>query len=114
MKALTTRRYKLSLVHQIPAEYVGASCSKLHGHDFKIDVTLDATQFSLKKLDAIVDQVLLKPYSEKPLPALQEQFTGEVIAAEFLRRLRTPDALGERCLSVQLVETRKNRFQAMA
>ena len=109
----------MSLVHQIPAEFVGNECSQLHGHDFKVDVVVagmpdPVTGFLISRLelDRIVETTLLKPYREKPLHELQNKMTGEAIAARLFELLRAPSALGESCVSVNLIETRKNRFQA--
>lgn len=118
---LVTRRYNMSLVHQIPAEFVGSECSQLHGHDCKVDVTVVGSidertglVISRPNLDTIVEAAILKPYRDKPLNELQSNMTGEAIAAELLKRLRSPTALGDSCISVNLTETRKNRFQAFS
>jgi 6-pyruvoyl tetrahydropterin synthase len=113
MKRFLTRSYTLSLIHQIPAEFVGDECSNTHGHDFKVAVTLYEAEISIPYLDRVVETELLRPYRTQALKDLQLQFTGEALAHEFLTRLQA-GALGSRCISVQLVETRKNRFQALS
>ena len=118
---LLYRRYSISLVHQIPVEFVGDGCSHWHGHDFKFEVVISGLPdtksgqiLSTRSIDEIVERTILKPYTSQPLPQLQEKMTGESIAAEFFNRLRASEAFGDKVVALQMVETRKNRFQVLA
>jgi 6-pyruvoyl-tetrahydropterin synthase len=114
-----TRSYRLSVAHQIPEEFVGQDCARVHGHEFKVEVSMRAESHQAAKsphardiLDAVVEKEILAPFQNSYVNTQLIQTTGEVLALEFLSRLRA-SAIGENVMGVQLVETRNNRFQGL-
>jgi 6-pyruvoyltetrahydropterin/6-carboxytetrahydropterin synthase len=118
MKMLMTKRYSMSLVHLIPEDYVGKEASRLHGHDFKFEVTLQGTPnsegqiYNREHLDQLIQEQIIKPYHRTLINEYFKYGTGEFLAQEFLKKLRRTE-IGDAIVSVQLIETRKNRFQGV-
>ena len=114
-----TRRYNLSLLHSIPEDNVGIECSGLHGHDFKLEVTVTKSPdfssdnvINKNQLDHVVQTEILNPYNNTIINQSFSLGTGEVIAQNFLQKLKSVSDLPFRVVSVQLIETRKNFFKA--
>jgi 6-pyruvoyltetrahydropterin/6-carboxytetrahydropterin synthase len=124
-----TRRYSLPALHTLagpgfsPAknEQVFGACSRLHGHEYLVDVTLggavDGTTgllFSRDKLDEIVDLKIIQPFRGANLSDHFAHTTGEALALEFYRILEKgfPPTVQLRAVTVH--ETAKNSFIAGA
>lgn len=121
---LLTKRYGLSLTHIVPEDSSPGAPAELHGHNFKVDVTLRGEpdistglitlpaqgEISARDyLDNAFHELIFKKFNKKRVNDSLEHGTGEFLAIEFLRILQN-SLLGEAVVSVQLVETRKNRF----
>lgn len=119
MKMFLTKRYPLSVVHLIPEDYVGEAAARLHGHDLKFEVTLQGQPtadtheiMNREHLDIFINEQIIKPYHRTLINEYFRHGTGEYLAQELLKKLRSTE-IGESIVSVQLIETRKNRFQGV-
>jgi 6-pyruvoyl-tetrahydropterin synthase len=116
MKIHVTRAYKLSVAHFIPQDYVSPDQATLHGHEWKVAITLEKSQSTKRNWDAPYLDGLLKNQIENFQNCiLNEHFslgTGEVLAQSLLEQLRQSE-IGSQIMAVQLIETRKNRFQGV-
>lgn len=93
---------------------MGLGCSHLHGHDFKMEITLRSDQprshQQIAQLDEIVHSLIQVPYAGKPMHELLPVATGEAISLYFFDILRK-SILSEQVISIKLRETRKNQFK---
>jgi len=120
-----TKRYQLPALHQLKSESyseemnlrIFGPCSRLHGHDYAIEVTVSGDVdpktgilISRDELDQIVKSHLLEPFTGKNLSDHFSHTTGEALVLEFyglLRKQFSPPAFLSR-LTVN--ETAKNSF----
>ena len=117
MKIHVTRSYKLSVAHFIPQDYVSPDQTALHGHEWKVAVTLEKSKNEASSVwDAnYLDQILKERLEQFQNSILNEHLpngTGETLAKSLLEHFKLT-SLGPHLVAVQLVETRKNRFQGV-
>lgn len=120
-----TRAYTLSALHTLAGEgftveenrKVFGGCSRLHGHDYRIEVTVRAPLdpvshwlTSREELDRVVSEHLLHPLSGTNLSDTFRHTTGEALCLEFAALLegRLPQPL--RLVRLRVHETAKNAF----
>lgn len=120
-----TRSYPLPALHTLTGEgfseeenlQVFGPCSRLHGHDYRVEVTISGPVDSESgllmnrdALDGIVKKHLLEPFSGTNLSDHFRHTTGEALAAEFFAILS--DRLPTRVVlaRIRLHETAKNSF----
>lgn len=107
----------LSLSFQENFELFGP-CSRLHGHDYQIDVSIvgpvdsiSGLIFGRDELDRVIRERLIDPFRGQNLSDHFKQTTGEALAVEIYRILApgfvSPIALA----SVKVAETAKNSFR---
>ena len=126
-KALLTRRYKISAMHSLGNPDLSAEknkeifgpCYRLHGHDYKIDVTIEGEIDSRSGLctdrdllDEAVRQSLIEPYNKTNLNNAFTNTSGEALAAEFLLILEESLPETTKLKKVTLIETHRNTFEA--
>jgi 6-pyruvoyltetrahydropterin/6-carboxytetrahydropterin synthase len=120
-----TRRYQLPALHILSAPSLSAEenfsvfgpCSRLHGHDYQLEVTvsgsIDADSGLLMnrdELDRLVRKSLLDPYRGRNLSDYFPHTTGEALALEFHRILSSQLDSSVELDSITLRETAKNSF----
>lgn len=122
---LLTRRYALPALHALgnaelsskENEEVFGPCSRLHGHDYQIEITLrgpvdpdSGLVCNRDSFDRMVQENLIAPLSGTNLSDRFPVTTGEALAIEFYRiiLLLVPAPL-ELC-QVRVYETAKNSF----
>jgi 6-pyruvoyltetrahydropterin/6-carboxytetrahydropterin synthase len=121
-----TKSYHLPALHQLTNDSfsdeenmkVFGPCSRLHGHDYVIEITVSGTVdeysgvlFARDELDRIVDDKILGPFKGKNLSHYFTHTTGEALAVEF-HRILEPQFTSPTYLSRLTVnETAKNSFQ---
>lgn len=120
-----TRRYHLPALHILATPSLSQEenfkifgpCSRLHGHDYQLEVTvsggIDAQSGLLigrDELDRLVSATLLEPYRGTNLSDHFTHTTGEALALEFYRLLRLELDHRIELDSVTLRETAKNSF----
>jgi 6-pyruvoyltetrahydropterin/6-carboxytetrahydropterin synthase len=122
-----TKSYALPALHQLGVESLPAEenfkifgpCSRLHGHDYQVEVTVtgkvDAASGLLirrEQLDRIVEAELIERFKGRNLSHHFPHTTGEALAVEFYRLLK-PHFPPPTCLSrLTVLETAKNSFFA--
>jgi 6-pyruvoyltetrahydropterin/6-carboxytetrahydropterin synthase len=124
-----TRRYRLPALHTLSGtglsaaenESVFGACSRLHGHEYLVDVTLEGRidgesglVFSLDELDRVVSLRILEPYRGANLSDHFTHTTGEALALDFYRILEPEFPPTVRLRAVTVHETPKNSFTAEA
>lgn len=94
----------------------GDHCNKIHGHNYRLEVTLKGEPdpvsgliFSRDQLNQIVGQKILSVFNHQDLNKHMQHTSGEWIVSEWYRILKTTE-IGPLLVSVQLQETAKNRF----
>lgn len=120
-----TRRYQLPALHILSTPTLSAEenfsvfgpCSRLHGHDYQLEVTVsgsvDAGSGMLMNrddLDRLVAQSVLGPYRGRNLSDYFPHTTGEALALEFYRILSSVLGPSVELDSITLRETAKNSF----
>lgn len=120
-----SRRYSLPALHTLTGKgfskkknlQVFGPCSRLHGHDYQIEVTITGPIDAMTglmicrdELDSMVRNRLIEPYSGKNLSDHFLHTTGEALALEFHGILEPWIKDPLRLLSVTVRETRKNSF----
>ncbi len=126
LKRLTlTRQYQLPALHILSAPSLSAEenfsvfgpCSRLHGHDYQIEVTVSGSVdadsgllMSRDDLDRLVAKSLLEPYRGRNLSDYFPHTTGEALALEFYRILNSVLDPSVELDSITLRETAKNSF----
>ncbi|MCM2281285.1 MAG: 6-carboxytetrahydropterin synthase [Bdellovibrionaceae bacterium] len=127
MKVLFTRQYLIRALHHLenPAlsavenERLYGVCFRLHGHDYKVQVTIESEvdpatglcKFR-RELDAIVERELIQPFDGKNLNDTFRNTSGEALVNLFYDRLR-PHVPQEIRLALAIQETRKNYFERL-
>ncbi len=124
-----TRRYRLPALHTLSGaglsatenESVFGACSRLHGHEYLVDVTLEGpvegvsgVVFSVDELDRLVSLRILEPFRGANLSDHFAHTTGEALALDFYRILESEFPSTVRLLAVTVHETSKNSFTARA
>lgn len=125
MKTSFTRQYLIRSLHNLENpdatseenERLYGMCYRLHGHDYKVQVTIESDvdprtglcAFRLE-LDALVERELIGPFDGRCLNDSFQNTSGEALVHLFYERLRPhiPSHIGLR-LAIQ--ETRKNYFE---
>jgi 6-pyruvoyltetrahydropterin/6-carboxytetrahydropterin synthase len=120
-----SKRYQLPALHQLKSDHYSSetnqrifgACSRLHGHDYQLEVTLSGEADSHNgllinrdDLDRMVKQHCIDPFSGRNLSAHFSHTTGEALAVEFYKLLQQhlPPNLSLKRLTVN--ETAKNSF----
>ena len=110
-----TQTYKLRAMHRLP-DCVSIHGKSLHGHDYKIEVTcsgeIDSHTGLLihrDKMNAIVNDVLIKKYDKTYLNCYFEVSSGEVLCYTFFNELYQTE-LAPFLHEVKIQETHKNSF----
>lgn len=124
-RVFLTKRYQLPALHQLRGESyseemnlrIFGPCSRLHGHDYEIEVTVSGdvdpkTGILLHRdqLDEIVTQEILEPYTGANLSDHFPHTTGEALALEFFELLRRKFSPPPFLARVKVNETAKNSF----
>lgn len=120
-----SRRYSLPALHILQGEgfseaenqSVFGACSQIHGHDYRIEVTLtgpvDAVSgllFQRDLLDKTVRSLILDPMTGSCLNDFFAHTTGEALAVEFYDMLEGAFEPPVKLSSVKVHETAKNSF----
>jgi 6-pyruvoyltetrahydropterin/6-carboxytetrahydropterin synthase len=128
-KVVLTRRYRISAMHSLenidltPEQNreIFGPCYRLHGHDYKIDVSVSGKQnkksgmvVDRSELDHIVSESLVKPFDKKNLNHAFRNTSGEALSLEFFEILN--HALPEhiQLVGITVIETHRNTFEATA
>ena len=124
-KVYLIKRYQLPALHQLESESYSEEmnlrsfgpCSRLHGHDYEIEVTLSGEVdlgtgllVSRDRLDLVVKSLCIEPFVGTNLSDHFSHTTGEALALEFFSLLEPhlPSHLSLTRLTVN--ETAKNSF----
>lgn len=122
-----SRRYRLSALHQLGGSgfspeqdrQVFGPCSRLHGHEYILEVTVTGslpreTGLLVRRedLDEVVERAILERFQGRNLSETFPHTTGEALAREFFRLLADNLPGGLRLVSVKVRETSKNSFTA--
>jgi 6-pyruvoyltetrahydropterin/6-carboxytetrahydropterin synthase len=125
MRLTLTRRYQLPALHILSAPSLSAEenfsvfgpCSRLHGHDYQIEVTVSGRVdpdsgmlINRDDLDRLVAKAVLEPYRGRNLSDYFPHTTGEALALEFYRILGSVLDPPVELDSIILRETAKNSF----
>ncbi len=120
-----TRMYVIRALHNLENpdvsdtenERLYGMCFRLHGHDYKVMVSIEGPVDDLSgllpfrpELDRIVDEVLLRPLNGGCLNDHSTNTSGEALAHLWYERLR-PHLPPELHLRLAIQETRKNYFE---
>jgi 6-pyruvoyltetrahydropterin/6-carboxytetrahydropterin synthase len=126
-KVQLTRRYKISAMHSLgnpeltPEKNIEifGPCYRLHGHDYKVDVTV-AGEVDPKSglctdrdlLDEVIRETLVEPFHKTNLNHAFTNTSGEALAAEFFLILEEalPDTI--ELSKITINETHRNTFEA--
>lgn len=111
-----TKRFTFEASHQLP--WHGGKCKRLHGHSYKLEVTLCSESLNdngividFDVLSQIVDKAVVQRFDHQHLNEFFANPTAEVLALEIYRMVATIlKANGEdviRVSSVKLWETEK-------
>lgn len=126
-RILLTKSYPLPALHTLTGEGFSAEenlkifgpCSRLHGHDYRIEVTVSGPidrrsglVLNRDHLDSIVKDRLLKPFAGTNLSDHFQHTTGEALAAKFFEILNVSMPKGIVLMGIRLHETAKNSFIA--
>ena len=94
---------------------VFGKCFRLHGHDFKFELSLRGTPdpisgfvYPPEMLESIINKYIMEPYSGKNLNDFFSNPSGEGLVVEFYNIFK--EHLGEAVVSMGLQETLKNYF----
>jgi 6-pyruvoyltetrahydropterin/6-carboxytetrahydropterin synthase len=127
-RVLLTRRYSLPALHTLAGvgfsdeenRRVFGGCSRLHGHDYQVEVTvtgpvdpLSGLLIGRDRLDELVLDRLIDPLRGTNLSDRFKHTTGEALAVEFHRILSSQLPPPLRLRSVQVHETAKNSFRVL-
>lgn len=122
-----TRRYPLPALHVLSGEgltptenlQVFGGCSRLHGHDYVVEVSVRGVPdsrsgwlISRDDLDRLVKSRLLDPLVGRNLSLHFRHTTGEALCLEFLGILRDAVPPPAWVVGVTVHETAKNSFTA--
>lgn len=125
MKARFTRQYLIRAMHNLrnpdasssENERIYGMCYRLHGHDYKVQVTIESeidprTGLCLfrDRLDEVVERELIRPFDGRSLNDTFRNTSGEALSHLFFERLR-PHLPQDVRLKVAIQETRKNYFE---
>lgn len=123
---LLTKKYTLSALHRHHNPELSAKenenlyrkCSRVHGHEYKIEVTLRGTldaktglAADRSTMDRIVQKTLLAPLSGGFLNDHVGNTSGEIIVEKFFQILQGALPPGQ-LVRVRVRETRKNSFSS--
>ncbi len=124
MSQLTiTKRFVLHALHNLnnPSwtddknREIFGKCFRLHGHDFKFDISLKGTPDNVtgfayppEQLESLINEYILTPYMGKNLNEFFSNPSGEGLVVEFYNILKSH--LGENLVRLSLEETLKNYF----
>lgn len=96
--------------------HVFGKCYRLHGHDFKIEITFKGepdkgTGFLIHpdQLDTIVNEKIIQPYHGRNLNELLTNPSGEGLSIALYEILK--NEFGEKLVCVSINETLKNYFR---
>ena len=113
-----TKQYSLRCLHRLTSDKIPPEDKVWHGHDYKLEVTLCSpletdTQWvhARDHIDQVVKDKLLLPFDKGNLNSHFTHTTGEALCNEFYNILKD-SSIGSKLYSIQLQETRKNRFQS--
>lgn len=123
---ILTKSYRLRAIHSLHQpqfsddqnNYHFRHCGKVHGHEYKIEVSLRGELdsraqwvFDRDQLDQLVETHVIQPFDKTNLNVFFANTSGEALAHEFYKILKnTP--IGPKLYSLAIQETRKNRFLA--
>jgi len=125
VKISLTKRYQLPALHQLKSESfsdemnlrVFGSCSRLHGHDYEIEVTVSGEVdtrtgllISRDELDRIVLSHIIRPFSGSDLSHHFSHTTGEALTIEFHKLLSAKFSPPVFLSYLTVNETAKNSF----
>lgn len=127
MLAEVTRSYYLPALHRLFSEEltqqeneeIFGPCSRLHGHDYSVEVTLrgkvdseTGLVISRDRMDELVDRALLSRFRNSDLNEHFEHTSGEALAVHFLQLIKEVLPAEIELRRVTLRETAKNTFIA--
>ena len=114
-----TKKFGFEASHRLP-QYVG-DCSNLHGHSYKLDVTVTGEIITpkspaeytpqvgmiidFKVLKSIVEEVVIKKYDHTYLNHFFENPTAEIMVKKFAEDISASLPTGIKLVSVKLWET---------
>jgi 6-pyruvoyltetrahydropterin/6-carboxytetrahydropterin synthase len=126
-----TKRYKISAMHSLgnadltPEQNreIFGPCYRLHGHDYKIDVSVTRTGSGAidadsglivdrDELDRIVNESIVDPFHKTNLNNAFTNTSGEALSHEFYEILSEALPAEIKLVRVTLVETHRNTFEA--
>ncbi len=125
LKARLTRLYVIRALHNLENpdasdkenERLYGMCFRLHGHDYKVMVTIEGDVDPRSgllafrtEMDRVVDEVLIRPMSGQCLNDHSTNTSGEALAHLWYERLR-PHFPSHLQLRLSIQETRKNYFE---
>lgn len=128
LKLTLTRRYWLPALHTLSAEgfseeenrRVFGGCSQLHGHDYRIEVTVAGsidpeTGWIVNRdlMDRTVETILIEPLRGRNLSRHFRCTTGEALCVEFMQRLREHFPPELELVRLTVHETPKNSFSVV-
>jgi 6-pyruvoyltetrahydropterin/6-carboxytetrahydropterin synthase len=126
-RILLTKSYSLPALHTLAGEgfskeenlRVFGPCSRLHGHDYRIEATVSgpvdpASGLVINRdaLDNVVKKHLLEPFDGTNLSDHFRHTTGEALAVEFFGILKGCLPADVELVRIRLHETAKNSFIA--
>lgn len=126
-KTYLSRRYTLPALHSLGNPRLSEEenlrlygpCYRLHGHDYRIEVTVSGPVdprsgllVQRDELDRIVEKTLLEPLHARNLNEHFANTAGEALALEFYRLLEPHFPPPLELSRVTIRETRKNTFRA--
>jgi 6-pyruvoyltetrahydropterin/6-carboxytetrahydropterin synthase len=126
-RILLTKSYPLPALHTLAGEgfseaenlEVFGPCSRLHGHDYRIEATVSgpvdhASGLVINRdvLDGAVKKHLLEPFVGTNLSDHFQHTTGEALAVEFFEILKVCLPADVVLVRIRLHETAKNSFIA--
>ncbi|HLV01187.1 MAG TPA: 6-carboxytetrahydropterin synthase [Acidobacteriota bacterium] len=124
-----TRVYRLPALHSLGSpdlseeenRTIFGSCSRLHGHDYRIEVTMagvpdprSGLAIHRDRLDEIIQRELLEPLQGHNLNNFFQQTTGEALAVAFFDRLEPHLSQIGTLVRIRVRETPKNLFEVVA
>jgi 6-pyruvoyltetrahydropterin/6-carboxytetrahydropterin synthase len=128
LKLTVTRRYWLPALHTLSARgfsedenrKVFGGCSRLHGHDYRIEVTVGGsidpdTGWIVNRdlMDRTVEAVLIEPFRGRNLSRHFRCTTGEALCVEFMQRLQDHFPPELKLVRLTVLETPKNSFSVV-
>ncbi|MEQ1878066.1 MAG: 6-carboxytetrahydropterin synthase [Bdellovibrionia bacterium] len=126
-KTIVTKRFRLSAMHSLgnpdltpdQNREIFGPCFRLHGHDYKIDVSVTGSEESTggltvdrDALDHAVNETIIKPFNGTNLNNAFANTSGEALSLEFHELILEALPDGIRLEKVTLVETLRNTFVA--